>query len=79
MAYPAAPIWPAASVAPPAYRETLARLRDYEGWTCLWRPVLGAIPSEPAVRVSSCERELCGYRKRRGQAVRLGPSAGPTY
>lgn len=41
MAFPATPVWPAASVAPYSYRDALGRLRDYEGWPCLWRVAVG--------------------------------------
>lgn len=43
MSFPATPVWPAASVAPYSYRDALGRLRDYEGWRCLWRTAAGGL------------------------------------
>jgi hypothetical protein len=37
------PAWPAASVAPYSYGNALARLRDYEGSSCLWRVAAGGL------------------------------------
>ncbi len=43
MAFPATPVWPAVSVVPYSYRDALGRLRDYEGWRCLWRVAAGSL------------------------------------
>jgi len=43
MAFPATPVWPAASAAPYSYRDAFGRLRDYEGWRCLWRVAAGGL------------------------------------
>jgi hypothetical protein len=37
----AAPVWPGAAARPYSYREALGRLREFEGWRCLWRVVAG--------------------------------------
>ena len=41
MALTATPVWPGLSAAPYSYGAALGRLRDYEGWRCLWRVAAG--------------------------------------
>jgi hypothetical protein len=35
------PVWPGAIAAPYSYRGALHRLREFEGWRCLWRVAAG--------------------------------------
>jgi hypothetical protein len=43
MSVTVAPVWPGATAAPYSYRDALGRLRDYEGWRCLWRVAAGGV------------------------------------
>jgi hypothetical protein len=43
MSVAATPVWPGASARPYSYRAALGRLREFEGWRCLWRVVAGGV------------------------------------
>jgi hypothetical protein len=41
MSVAATPVWPGAAAALYSYRAALGRLREFEGWRCLWRVAAG--------------------------------------